>query len=317
MELVDITVIIPVYNGEKYIRRAVNSVLKQDNMPRKIVIVNDGSTDNTGNICEKLKQENEIIEVVNKVNGGLSSARNCGLDFVETKYVSFLDADDEYLPNFIGEMLEVIEKHDSDIVVCGYYSKYPDGNMDKSKTVENICQLDRKEAERQLLIGDYLSSHAWNKVYKTVLFDSVRYPEGKNYEDVYVLPSLLDAVKRISFLSEHLVIYYQLENSITHVKSIKNECDAFEAAYIRYKKYKDIHADIEHFAIREPLEIAIRLVIRKRNKEDDRIIYSSVEEELENLLLYVKKNKKLRKKIELKLKYKIVLICYSILRGKI
>lgn len=310
----DITVIIPVYNGEKYIERAIVSVLNQTLQPQKIIVVNDGSSDSTAKICKNLADKNNIIEVVEKKNGGISSARNCGLSFVTTKYVAFLDSDDEYMECFIQEMLNAIDSHDVEIAVCGYYTKNSDGSIIPSKILDSMRSINKNEAEKLLLEGEYLSSHPWNKVYKFSLFNLIRYPEGKNYEDVFIFPKLLDQCKQIVFVPEHLNVYYQINSSITHVLSVKNEVNAFEATYKRYLKYKNIYPEMISSIVKEPLAIAIRIGIKKKNKEDI-IYYTEIENDLEDFLSLARKNSLMRKK--LLFKYKIVLFIYPVLRGRI
>lgn len=164
-----VSVIIPAYNAEKYIERSVKSVLSQTYTNLEIILVDDGATDSTGMICDELASKDSKIKVFHKKNGGMSDARNFGINEASGDYICFLDADDTYHDTFVEKLLQEIISYNADIAVSGYVSCYEDGRKTDSDVFDVITCLDRQQAERELIKGRYLSSHAWNKMYKRYL----------------------------------------------------------------------------------------------------------------------------------------------------
>lgn len=307
-----ISVIIPAFNAEKTLRRSVNSVQNQTYKDIEIVIVNDGSTDETEKICCELAKCDKRISVYSKINGGLSSARNFGMRKSKGDFIAFLDSDDEYDTNFLNLMYSTLIEENVDMVVCGYYSIYIETNKIKaSETFFKTTKLDKVSTIKELIYSKRLSSHAWNKLYKKEILRDIFYPEGKNYEDMFVMPDIIDKCKSIAFVPYNLVYYYQNVGSITHVSSIKNECDAFEAAYKRYKKYINQFNSLESYLIKEPLEIAIRLVFMDKENNSQKLYFDEIKEEIIKFISYARNNHNSYKRI--RLKYKILLF-YTFLK---
>ena len=310
-----ISVIIPAYNAEKTIVRAIQSVQNQSYNDFEIIVVNDGSIDSTKDICEEYVRNNSRIRIINKKNGGLSSARNAGIREAQGELISFLDSDDEYLPYYLEKMHDAIAESDADIVVCGYCSVFPDGRNILSDTFSTVITLNKDEAIRELIIGLRLSSHAWNKLYRKDIISNIVYPEGKVYEDLYVMPDILDACSKICFIPDRLVKYYQIDSSITHKFTLKKEYDAFNAAYRRYLLYKNEFCDYYSYLVREPTEIALRIYSKKRTDLGDAELFDDIECAVEDFLKEVHKNKKTY--IYLRKKYKCLLLLYRFMKGRI
>lgn len=310
-----ISVIIPAYNAEKYIKRSVESVCNQTYAGEvEIIIVDDGSTDNTYKLSELLKEKDNRIILLQKENGGLSDARNYGIKAARGDYIAFLDADDAFDIHFLQYMYDAIIESKSDMAVCGYWTVYANGNKVPSCTFDHIIVCSRQATIRELIIGKKMTSHSWNKLYKKHIFDTIRYPKGKNYEDMYVAPQIVSMCNSVVFLPYNLVDYYQIETSITHVISVKNECFAFDAAYQRFNLYKNEYDDLYSYLVSEPLRIGLKLWACKKSNDDNKY-FQSIEAKLMAFLRKAKFNRNAYK--ELNFKYKILLLFYPILKGVI
>lgn len=309
-----VSVIIPAYNAEKYIYRAVTSVQKQTYSFIEIIIVNDGSVDNTLKICKNLSRDDKRIKVFTKENGGLSSARNYGIERAKGDYLAFLDADDEFECSFLEKMTQSMVEKGADMAVCGYNSVFDDGSVLASDIFESDIALKKEVAIKELILRKRFSSHAWNKVYKRKLFENIRYPEGKNYEDIFVMPQIVEKCSLITFLAERLVKYYQINNSISRSFTLKNEFDAFEATYLRYTRYKGNYDEVYEFLVKEPIEIAERIYVVKKS-EDEKKLYLLRNKNLEAFLCKQRKIKKAYKALDMK--YKILLFCYPLFKGTV
>lgn len=221
-----VSIIIPVYKVEKYLKRCIESVINQSYKNIEIILVNDGSPDKCGEICDSYARIDSKIKVIHKKNGGLSSARNAGLDIASGEYIMFVDSDD-----WIEEdSLEKLDKYmDMSYDIINFkFSFIKEGS-------KNIIELqsDSKESYEcdlisyidKLFMGE-LSFFIWNKLYKKDLFNEVRFPEGRNYEDLATIYKLYFNAKNI-IVTDYTLYNYWLgnSNSITSNSTIKNMTD--------------------------------------------------------------------------------------------
>lgn len=264
-----VSVIIPAYNCASFLKNAVDSVLQQTYSNFELLIINDGSTDYTPKLAEALKSLDNRIRVFHKQNGGLSDARNYGIERAKGDYLAFLDADDNYHPEYIEELLKVIKLYKVPMAACGYISRYPDGTMIKSKVFQEPCCLNREEATIEFSKNQYFTAHAWAKLYHRSIFSEIRYPKGRYYEDIFVLPQILELCQNIGFSNQWLIDYNQIADSITHKLNPLHEYDAFEATYIKFNTYNYLPG-VYSYLVKEPVEIALRLkkILRKQYKDE-------------------------------------------------
>lgn len=311
-----ISVIIPAYNADKYIKRAIKSVQNQTYKDIEILVINDGSTDNTYTICKSMESLDPRIKVFSKKNAGISSARNYGLDRAEGEYVAFLDSDDEYDGKFLEELYNAIRKSNADMATCGYYSVYENSDKKVSSGTFNIeTILNRRETIKELILSTRFSSHPWNKLYNKKIFKQIRYPLGKNYEDMYIMPSIIEECDKIVFVPKRLVYYYQINTSISHVVSLKNECFAFDASYRRFLRYKEEYNFFYNYLVKEPLEIGLKIYTLKKDKGNSIAEYSNIERTLE---LFLKEHhNNIKAYMKLRPKYKLILFFYPILKNRV
>jgi len=211
-----ISIIVPSYNVEKYIERFFESILRQTCKNFELIFVNDASTDQTGKICEEYAMQHDFVRVFhNSQNGGLSVARNVGLDHAVGKYISFIDPDDAVDVSFIEKMYGHAVRNNCDIVVCGVFVIY------KEKPTEKIVYDFQTEAPdknmiMQLLFEDKIASWAWNKMYKRELWEIKRFMPGRVFgEDIAIMHEIFDSANRIGFITESLCYYYMNEDSLS------------------------------------------------------------------------------------------------------
>ena len=219
-----ISIIIPIYNVEKYLDECLTSVMNQTYKNFEVILVNDGTKDNSIEIVNKFISKHNNIKLVNKENGGLGSARNVGINHARGKYLIFIDSDDYIEATYIEKLYTEIEKSKSDIVICGINKYYENSkNIEPvNLEVENNKSYSSLEAIK-LLFTNKIFCHAWNRIYRKELFinNNILFPEGKLYEDILPAVKLISKSKKISFIKENLYYYRIREGAITSSKNIK------------------------------------------------------------------------------------------------
>ena len=165
-----VSVVVPVYGVEKYVEKCLDSLSHQSYENIEVIVVDDGSTDRSGDICEEFAKKDKRIKVFHKTNGGLSDARNYGIKRAKGEYVCLVDSDDWVKSGFVEKMVNVALRENADIVVCGYNDMVPG----------RITMTGEEATMRLLVEQENVDIIAWNKMYRRSLFDDVSYPEGEN-----------------------------------------------------------------------------------------------------------------------------------------
>lgn len=221
-----VSVVIPVYNVEMYLDKAVKSVTNQTYNNLEIILVDDGSTDNSGTMCDKYKNEDSRIIVLHDKNEGLSEARNRGIRIATGEYICFLDSDDYLDTTFVQKMIESIDATDADLAICQLWKIYPDGKKTGPNISNNYVILDRNAAFKLMFIeSGHVGVYACNKMYKTELFSDIAYPYGKFYEDSGTTYKLVGKCDKIVYYKEPL--YYYRVNRPGSIASDKKKIDRF------------------------------------------------------------------------------------------
>jgi glycosyltransferase involved in cell wall biosynthesis len=191
-----ISLIVPVYNIPKYLERCVDSIINQSYENMEIILVNDGSTDHSGQICDAYSQKDKRVRVIHKINGGLSNARNAGLDAMKGKYVGFVDGDD-FIDKYMYETLvKAILDNDADIVQTGFYHTDEDGNIEDEITFKEASYDNLDDMFYARFKENNIHVGVWTKLYKSTIFKSIRFSEGHVYEDYAILPMILNECKK-------------------------------------------------------------------------------------------------------------------------
>jgi len=213
-----ITVAIPVYNCEKTLKTCLDSVINQTFSDYEILIINDGSPDNSEEICLQYKEKYERIKYVRRENGGLAQVRNMALDKAKGKYLCFVDSDDYIDENALSFMYETAEKEKSDIVLCGYFTE-------NGTALKKVCYVgDKENLDFKELKAKDLIDPAWNKLYKTDFLKNtkVKFPVGEYYEDTFFNLSILPFNPKITVCDECFYHYVLNMGSITRRYIRKN-----------------------------------------------------------------------------------------------
>ncbi|MGO2891442.1 glycosyltransferase family 2 protein [Enterococcus devriesei] len=209
----EISIIVPIYNVEKYLKRTIDSILSQSFEDFELVLVNDGSTDSSGEICDEYARRDERIKVVHKNNGGVSSARNTGLITASGRFIGFVDSDDYIAEDMYELLYNNLIKENADLSICGIYDVY-EGKVLEEKGNQYLIK-NREETVEMILESKIISVNPVNKLYKKDLFLGVSYPEGSITEDAAVMFFLLEKAKKIVIDTTQKYYYYHRENSIT------------------------------------------------------------------------------------------------------
>lgn len=236
-----VSVIVPVYQVRVYLERCVNSILRQTFQNIEIILIDDGSTDGGGELCDEYAKQDTRVKVIHKTNGGLSSARNAGLEVAKGKYIAFVDSDDWVSPNFIRSMYEVCEGYECDICQCGFYEVIKDDlDMTDREGIPLIYRpLEYSYAEFSLLSWECVVS--WNKLYKRTLFRDICFPAGRLHEDEFTTYKLINKANRIAVLPTRLYYYRRRGDSIVGRKYSYKRLDAGIAYREREKFYRENH----------------------------------------------------------------------------
>lgn len=212
-----ISVIIPVYNVEKYLPRCVESIVNQTYRRLDIILVDDGSTDNSGKMCDDYAHKGTQIRVIHQKNTGLAGARNTGLDNATGDYIFFCDSDDLLQEDALGNMLAKLKLFHADVVACGFSHVddvfFERKGQEKRFTSEEPCALSGHESVIQMMRSNSVCTTACNKLYKRKLFDDVRFPEGYYHEDEASTYKLLYKSKMVAYTPSMYYKYYQREDS--------------------------------------------------------------------------------------------------------
>lgn len=232
-----ISVIIPVYKVEEYLDESVASVLAQTYRDLEIILVDDGSPDRCPFMCDEWASKDSRIKVIHKENGGLSDARNAGIDIATGEYIAFVDSDDWIMPEMYEHMMNALIKENADICACGIMTCRPDRKVCWG-CKEYLCG--DSETFLGLLYNDtHYPVAAWNKLYKRKCWENLRFPKGKICEDAFTTYRLLDSAERIVQIPEYLYCYRIRPQSIMTASFRKQRMDEEEVWRVNYQYMKE------------------------------------------------------------------------------
>ena len=280
-----ISIIVPIYNVEKYLKRCLDSIINQTYKNMEIILVNDGSKDDSLKICKEYTKKDKRIILIDQENAGLSMARNNGIDKATGDYIGFVDSDDVISLYMYDYLIKSIKESNSDISLCLFKSFNKDIKF--SNNYKNIS-LGKENAIRELLIDRKIPSHANDKLFKKELFNGIRFPKGKKYEDIPVIYKLFLKANNISLVDTELYGYYLRDDSITGNYNIETNKDFIEAVNKRYDELVNIN-EYSNYAKLNRVNSVLRyyLDIVKFRKKD--IFKSDFYKIIYNELLFAKK----------------------------
>lgn len=213
-----ISVIVPVYNVEKYLAACINSILAQTFADFELILVNDGSTDKSGQICEDYARQDARVRVAHQPNGGLSAARNTGINMARGDYLSFVDSDDTVLPDFLQALVRGAEESDADIALCGVTHVWENGDSPDEEVPPNKVFPADEALEIMLLYRpaqlEVLFGISCNKLFRRHLFTGLRYPPQRLFEDYHIILELYQTANTVACIGRPLYIYRRRGGSI-------------------------------------------------------------------------------------------------------
>lgn len=223
---IKVSVIVPVYNVEKYLDRCVKSIVDQSYKDIEILLIDDGSQDSCGNKIDEWCNRDKRVKAIHRKNGGLSAARNTGIEKAMGSHLVFVDSDDWIHENMIENLVDALDY--ADIVCCGMI--YTNGSSEtdikwflEKKIVSGI------DAIKMLVENSVFTSHIPKNIFPKSLFEQVRFPEGKIYEDIRTAHKLFIQVGKVCILPEHYYYYFERNDSITNIVKLNNRLEWFDA----------------------------------------------------------------------------------------
>lgn len=220
-----ISVIVPIYNVEKYIKRCVDSVLNQTYKNLEVILVDDGSPDQCGKIADNYQSNDNRIKSVHKSNGGLSDARNYGMKYATGEYVLFVDSDDWLKEEMIETLIKLLLEHKADIVQSGFYYAYDNYLLyDDRCYAEDMkpVELSKEELMKELVINEKVKNFAWGKLYKIDLIKDIPFEKGVLFEDVFWAHKVMDRVNKYVICHKPMCYYLQRNDSIVSTYTVRN-----------------------------------------------------------------------------------------------
>lgn len=245
-----VSVIIPIYNVELYLRRCLDSVLAQTYQNLEIILVDDGSPDRCGEICDEYAKADSRVRVIHQTNQGLSAARNAGIDVATGSFLAFIDSDDYVEERMIEVLLDNLRTYQAQISSCEHVDVYEGRPVPEAGLENSICELTPEQALAKFLISTKVDVITWNKLYERKLFSDIRFPVGKLYEDHFTTYRLLDRARKIVHTQAQFYYYCKRCASISGMsfsprtfqlrEGLDEECPFIKKKYPGISKQVDL-----------------------------------------------------------------------------
>jgi len=237
----EISVIVPIFKVEKYLDRCVSSILNQTFKDYELILVDDGSPDNCGKMCDVYAAADPRIKVIHKENGGLADARNAGIDIAKGEYLAFVDSDDYIDLSFLEVMYNAVKSTGCMMAICNIEEFHEDG---KHKSLY-VASSSVKVLNGEEMYETLAQPAAWNKFYHRNIFDNIRYPKGRLFEDCFIYHLILEKLDKLVYVGKTLYYYYIRSDSIMHDEYKLKNTDIVDAVYER-ATFLDSHGHHEH-----------------------------------------------------------------------
>lgn len=303
-----VSMIVPVYNVERYLRRCLDSIMGQTYKNIEVIVIDDGSSDSSGVICDEYKSDIRF-HIIHQKNKGISETRNRALKLISGDYILFVDSDDYIEKYLVENVLKSMKDNKVDVVIFSNYEVSPTGIKKFTNEFEkehiDISQLDTNEIYR-LVMMDKILNVMWNKMYKSSLWDGMEFPVGYNYEDLFIQPSLLMKAKKMVYIHQYLYYNNRVNpNSITSNRNDFNSRNRYGKfkAYYEHERVANLiqDKDIEEWASYQTLHEAIKTIYIDYNSAD-----KLTGEEKEEIYSYLVKEKGFEGKYKLSKKYELL-----------
>lgn len=273
-----ISVIVPIYKVENYLEKCIQSVQEQTYTKVQIVLVDDGSTDSCGLLCDEMAQQDKRIKVIHKENGGLSDARNAGLEYSEGEFVFYLDGDDYLEKDALETLIKFQKEYSADIVVGNYFYSY-DNHEDTAKcSCQTEVILNNYEAMEALVTGK-IQNFAWGKLIKTEIAKKHLFPKGKLFEDNYWVHLVFADAEKVVVINKPVVHYVQRGDSISYTVSLKH-LDIMEGWCARKLFLEKNYPELVESFLKNVAEVYINIawLVLTRMKQDRKKAFRKMRE---------------------------------------
>ena len=281
-----ISIIVPIYNTEKYLTNCINSIINQSYKNLEIILVNDASTDNSLNICKEFQEEDKRIVLFDIEHSGVSKARNCGLDNATGDYIGFVDSDDYIEPNMFETLIKAIKKYSADISMCKKKSCRRLTSFSEIKEFDYI-EYTSKQALEQLLLDKDIGNYVTIKLFKKELFENIRFPVNRTYEDILTTYKLFIKSKKIIYIPQVLYHYYQRDDSICNDITKESILSFLNAIFERYDYLKKSYKGIELYNVYSIVNVVIKMsywaIGIKKDEIYDKDVYPYIQKVLKEV----------------------------------
>ena len=278
-----ISVLVPIYNAEKYIKRCIDSIINQSYKNIEVILIEDGSTDNSYNIIKEYQEKDDRIKIFSIENNGVADARNKAVDNSTGDYITFVDSDDYIEEDYIETLYTNLKKYNSDIAVCNCFNVIEETGKKDYKTfgISEVKEYTNEEAVKNLFYYNFLRHSPWGKLYKKEVWNNIRFPLGKNYEDLAILYKLFLNSKKVIYIPKEKYNYTIRKGSIVHNEIRKTDVEAI----IEYsqkildditKNYKNLISAAEYLLFDEELHLWYRIPYKKEYKKYLKTINSNI-----------------------------------------
>lgn len=267
-----ISVIVPVYKVEMLLPRCIDSILNQTYRNLEIILVDDGSPDDCGKICNIYAQKDSRIRVFHQKNRGLGAARNIGLENAKGMYIGFVDSDDWIAPDMYEILLNNIVKENADVAVCGRYMEWDSSEKIPMFHYPQTQVMSAHEALRRFLLSEGLDAAAWDKLYTKKIFGNIRYPISYISEDIPVTSQLLAAANKVVHCGKPLYYYFQRSGSLSHSNFNQKSAGLYyfskEVQLKISEEFPDLREEAEYYYYKKLL---VFLFLYTNHKEKDTV----------------------------------------------
>ena len=287
MLLCKVSIIVPIYNQEAFLYKCLKSIQDQTYKNIEVLLIDDGSTDNSGKICDLFSEQDDRFIVFHINNSGVAAARNIGLDNANGDLIGFVDPDDWIHSKMYEVLTNLYHRFLADIIQCGRIEVFDDNSTVTFNSNFDIKVCDREEALSLLTMNDQIKSHLWSSIYKKSLFNNLRFEVNRVYEDVWILHQLFGRANTFVFSNNKLYYYRQHPHSIVRSLSLKNQIDYCYALKCRYEYLKNEYNQYNDNVIK-CLHYEVLNLVDIIAKSEIQLVYKYYEEILDILVFYNK-----------------------------
>lgn len=290
-----VSVIVPIYKVEAYLKNCVDSIIRQTYSVLEIILVDDGSPDKCGQICDDYAAQDKRVRVIHKKNGGLSDARNVGIDVAKGKYITFIDSDDYVAEDYVEVLLKSMLSEKADISICRLKATSKLNEDLKWKKNDSVAVYSSIEALEKMLYARELSTSACGRLFRIELFEKVRFPLGKYSEDLFTIYKTMLNANKIVSIGREAYFYYTRPGSITNEQFSLRHLDTLEALQIIRKDVVNDYPELLPAYKNQMIEALARLL--KMNIPEEYYIGNGLWDEIKKYRITVMLDRKASKRV--------------------